>query len=125
MLTYGFTQEMIERAAQRANVRLVDFRPAGHDRAGRPKFRFRLGLVGERWRRLNHRGDRKVAAVCWHGHKAFFDLLFEQGRDGRVVTAHADYDGYARYKRDFGATGDTNIGSIMQPTLYRYACECR
>lgn len=123
MLTVGFTREQIQTAAKQAGVTLVDFRAAGKSRQGEPKYKFRLGLIGEQWRRLGHSG-RRVSAVCWHGHKSFMQALFAQNAEGRIETSMAKYRGMIDFQRSFAATGDRNIGSMYHPMSYKRACVC-
>jgi len=63
MRSTGFAKEELEQAATDVGVKLVDFRPDGRNRAKQPKFRFRLGLIGEKYRSFGRNG-RRVAAVC-------------------------------------------------------------
>lgn len=123
MLVIGFDEQQIKQAAQDVGVQLLDLRAEGRTRAGLPKFRFRLALAGERWRRIGHTG-RRVAAVCWHGHKAFFTRLFALNPDGIVRTSMVEYNGQQEFDRKYAETGDRNIGSLYQPLLYKHACEC-
>lgn len=68
---------------------------------------------------------RKVAAVCWHGHAAFFRRLFELEPTAIVTSSRM---GDIRYTADtfetvYPATDGWNIGSIFAPCVFRDACD--
>lgn len=91
MLAYHVSFEDAAAAAAAVGLRLVNFR---HSR-GR-SVRFRLGLdaaparhpmSSPRYQRRSVDGARRVAAVCWHGHRDFLRALFERAPKARVQTA--------------------------------------
>lgn len=126
MLIRKATQQAIESAASEAGVTLRNFRPnkRGHG------YRFQLALADKRgdgtrlYQRLNHRLQRKVAAVCWHGHRDFFRLLFDACPAAVVITAFIRYDGAADFDRRFWGTYANQIGSQAEPCKYGDACTC-
>jgi len=61
---------------------------------------------------------RHLAAACWHVHGNFFDCLF-----GIVPEAEITSNG-EKITKDYGNWRDWNIGSMMYPMAYSYACEC-
>lgn len=74
--------------------------------------------------------DRKVAAVCWHGHREFFRELFKRVPTAKVQTrATREFPKGERwytaenFEQVYRAT-DTNIGSMMAPVRYSQACYC-
>lgn len=81
------------------------------------------------------RALRRVAAVCWHGHRDFFDTLYRMLADGeyhsakdrapalRIITGLATYNDRDHFRRTFAAS-DRNIGSEMQPVMASEACLC-
>lgn len=104
---------------------------AGRDRKGNPKTRFtirvrssfepghRLGL------QTNANGDRRrMPAACWHVYRDVLAALLSVNPDARLVSAQGDYHGARAFLESFEATGDSNIGSRMEPLAYRNACEC-
>ncbi len=117
MIVRNATETTIRQAAGAAGVDLNNFRPQGRG------FAFTLGLVGETWRRRSHLG-RRVAAVCWHGHRAFMQTLFHYAPNARLKSAAVQYDGHLEFWAKHNATGDRNIGSMMEPMAYRDACDC-
>lgn len=122
MIAYKATEKQLDKAARRIGVRIIEARAFGRG------VRFRLGLQPNRkYGRLSAQGNgRKVAAVCWHGHREFFRALFTQVPEARVQTAstRAFARGHRFYTSEtfedvFGQT-DRNVGSMM----YSEACEC-
>lgn len=98
---------------------------------GRGAYRFRLHLSAaippkgqaKPYQRMTGEG-RKVAAVCWHGHRDFFTALFRRCPGAIIKTAMATYSGAEHFAATFEATGDINIGSQYRPLLAREACFC-
>jgi hypothetical protein len=69
-------------------------------------------------------GDRKVHAVCWHGHYAFMRAAFDRLPGLRIQSAMADYRTPEDFDRDAVRSLERNIGSAMYPTMYGDACYC-
>jgi hypothetical protein len=122
MDAWGFTKEDLERVGADVGVR-VQAGPTQHGRGGVPRVSFTLKLADERYRRRGFTG-RRIAAVCWHGHRDFMRACFALNPDGRIKSAMADYAGADEFERLFEGTGARNIGSMVQPMLYREACDC-
>lgn len=116
MKALNCTEADLQKAAKKTGVRLMDARPEGTG------VRFRLALVGEKYRRMGHTG-RKVAAVCWHGHQDFFRALFRINPKAKIRTCQAAYDSPEHFERTYGDT-NRNIGSMIQPLYYADACWC-
>jgi len=68
--------------------------------------------------------DRRVFAVCWHGHRDFMKELFERDPDARIKSMFADYRGKEQFEDKFEATGYRNVGSMMYPMQAREVCNC-
>lgn len=68
---------------------------------------------------------RKVAAACWHAHRAFMEQIFLINPSARIQTALADYKGLEDFLASFEHTGMENIGSIAMPLQMRHACNCK
>jgi hypothetical protein len=88
--------------------------------------RFTLRPLGEKFRRvdqLHHERPRRVNAVCYHGHCAFFDLLFERFPTAVVESWQVKYAGAEDYadKRDAADVWEGNdyYGRV------RYSTQCR
>jgi hypothetical protein len=128
MIAYGLTEREVTQAAQTAGVRVQEFRPVN----GRA-VRFRLALAPDkRYQRRAPLTRRRVAAVCWHGHEAFFRALFAAVPGARVQTAFLRgnprgdrYYTAENFDRLYGRTGDRNVGSQFEPCPMHAACECK
>lgn len=130
MIAYGVTTGILDDAARAVGVRIIDPRPERGLRA----LRFRLGLEPDRkyGRRSASafQNNRRVAAVCWHGHRDFFRALFKLAPNARVQTTHTKQ--FAKGRRFYTAENfermyqdtDRNIGSQMYPKRYSDACDC-
>jgi hypothetical protein len=68
--------------------------------------------------------ERRVAAVCWHGHYAFMRYLLALRPDARIKTSVGDYRGLDGFLRDAPETAWRNIGSQMYPLTMAEACFC-
>ncbi len=73
--------------------------------------------------RRSHQG-RKVKAACWHAHRDIMEEIFDIAPGAVLVAAMARYEGREGFARTYPATGETNIGSMIEPMRYRDACEC-
>ena len=73
--------------------------------------------------RRSHTG-RRIAAACWHAHRDVMKEIFANNPDALLVTALARYEGRDDFNDKFEATGDTNIGSMVQPLSMAEACDC-
>jgi hypothetical protein len=67
--------------------------------------------------------QRRVHAVCWHGHRDFFRFLFQADSRCVVTTAWAKYTA-ENFESTFPATGYRNTGSQMYPMIAAEACDC-
>ena len=70
-----------------------------------------------------HEG-RKVAAVCWHGHRDFMIEVYKRDPDARIKSAFADYRGVADFREKYPKTAYRNLGSMMNPVYAMHACAC-
>lgn len=122
MIVWGVTPWELDDIALKIGVH-VHALPAGIGRRGEPKSDFVLKLESEKYRRRGFNG-RRIAAVCWHGHRDFMLELFDRFPDARIKSAMADYRGREDFLYSFEATGSRNIGSIREPMRYDEACDC-
>ena len=68
---------------------------------------------------------RKINAVCWHGFRDFLIELYNiSGNNFRVVTAQTTYNNKDDFYIKYPATGENNIGSMIEPLHYEDACNC-
>jgi hypothetical protein len=80
-----------------------------------------------RWQRRStsvFSSERRIAAVCWHGHFAFMSALYALVPDARVKSAIADYRDRDAFYGQAPDTGYLNMGSQMYPVQAREACFC-
>jgi|TARA_R100000482_G_scaffold124748_1_gene78810 hypothetical protein len=92
------------------------------------RVKLKLG-TSKKYQRLgfsrNKDGSRKkVNAVCWHGYRDFLKELYLISGTFKVVTAQATYNNIEDFYNKFEATGNNNIGSMVDPLPYRKACNC-
>ena len=73
--------------------------------------------------RISHSG-RRVAALCWHGHRDVMRIIFEEHPEALLITAFARYEGLEGFMENYPDTGDRNIGSYHQPMAMQHACCC-
>ena len=135
-LTPEEIEAVLTTAAHLIRVRLVNPRPSpGRKHAVsfvlRPLYKedgytAKHKLEDERppYTRLNHRLDRTVCAVCWHGHRDFFRKVYEFAPTMKFITRVATYMGFAHFEETYQKTGYDNIGSNMQPCAMADACYC-
>lgn len=123
MLIRGLTDGELHGCADKAKVRINEIREDGRG------FRFTIRPIrtpdGRRkyWQRLNHTLERRVHAVCWHGHKAFYDEVFAVNKDAVVITALSRYNGMDDFENKFQDTACHEIGSQMNPCYISEACD--
>lgn len=141
MIIKNVTLAEVSNAARAVGLALADEEDRSSTRTQRVKTRLRLGedrgfkhpryprLGLPKYQRMNHRGDRRVAAVCWHGHRDFFRALFALAPRA-VVSVSARMNGEPvvytaeNFETTFHETGDRNIGSMFEPCAFRDACIC-
>ncbi len=69
-------------------------------------------------------GERRVAAVCWHGFRDFFRACFEFNPDAVFRTSLDVWAGLLDFEARFAVSGQTNIGSQFRPLRIADACRC-
>jgi hypothetical protein len=130
--------EEIRQVAQSVGVRIFNDNPwnqGGIVKDGRA-WNFRLGLksdvpkrgdAGYKYQRTSQSAfneGRKVAAVCWHGHRDFMRAVFALDPNARFKTAIADWKGSEDFERRFAQTAFNNVGSMMYPMFAKDVCTC-
>ena len=125
MLVKQATQADIIQAAVDAGVRVENLRGAGLGiRKPVSGYRFTLGLMGARiYQRRSYQG-RHVAAVCYHGHLAFYRALYTYAPEAVVQTAMVTYRSADDLEACKHVAACRNIGSRMEPLHYNEACDC-
>lgn len=127
MIVRGLNRDQLEAAAIDSGVRLVNLR--AQNKRG-DSFAFTLGLQGELWRRrgwptLDGRPGRRIAAVCFHGHAAFMQRVFNASPAAVVISKLARFNGVEAFQREACAVGEQNIGSTYRPLYLNEACTCQ
>jgi hypothetical protein len=128
MQARNVTQWELEAAAEAVGLELG---PGSHP----GRFTLNLGQRDEHGRRKYQRlsaipsyhggKQRRVNAVCWHGHRDFMFRLFDARPEAVLSSGIIRYRGREDFLAKFESTGDRNIGSIASPMAYREACTCQ
>jgi hypothetical protein len=116
-------------------LRMRDLTPSASDRKWMDKADTRVLTPAEdrryreiakklQYRKLGSDMQRWTGAVCFHGHKAFMDGVFERNPDALIVTRMARYEGKEDFDRKWSGTGMESHGPAYQGTQYREACNC-
>lgn len=135
MKAWNVTEAQIRQAAAEVGLKLgEDWQGNGVTPDGRA-LRFRLAVNREAPRDADgflpyqrsstfaygNRKPRRIAAVCWHGHRDFMRALYRLAPDMRLKTALADY----RHADHFEGTFEETSGMGNQYHLsYGQACNC-
>lgn len=124
MKVWNTTEQDVRAAAEEVGLAIhSDWSGSGIQKDGRA-LRFRLALGADKDHYRSIKRGRRIAAVCWHGHRDFFRALYRRSPDARIKTALADYRGSDGFEAAFPATGHTNVGSWAQPEAASDACAC-
>lgn len=127
MKVWGVNEVQLQDIATELSVSLYGMRKDGR------ALRFQLKPAGETrngnhiYQRTSASGwspERRVHAVCWHGHRDFMREVFKLNADARIKTGWADYKGQADFLEKFPETGHRNVGSIMYPVMASQVCKC-
>lgn len=88
-----------------------------------------LAPIGDSYRRIGQNETstgkhRRINAVCYHGHLAFFRALYRLCPNAIVQTGMATYRSAEELERDAPALADRNVGSEYRPQRYADLCTC-
>lgn len=137
MKVWNATEAQIREAFDETGLKVYgEWSEYGHGnditRDGRA-LRFRLGidttqprnsggfLPYQRMSQNYYGNGRKIAAVCWHGHRDFMRALFRLAPEARIKSALADYRGSDDFERSYRATFGEGNGYNLS---YGQACGC-
>lgn len=132
MKAWDVTEENIREAAAEVGLRIFGW-PEGSIEKDGCALRFRLAvniasprdvngfLPFQRCSTLQVEKPRKIAAVCWHGHREFMRALFARVPSARIKTALADYRGSEDFERTHRRTQGTGNAFNLS---YEQACGC-
>ena len=127
MKVWRVNETQLQIIADEVSVSLYNMREDGR------ALRFTLRPAGEKrngnhiYQRTSASGfspDRRVYAVCWHGHRDFMRAIFKREPDARIKTMWADYKGSEDFENKFEETGYRNVGSMMYPAYANSICKC-
>ena len=92
-------------------------------KGGRKKgsVQFRLGPIGDKYRRVSARGAR-IYAVCYHGYYEFIQRIYKLYSEAEVGTEREIYQSARDFEIKAPQVGGDKIGSKM---IYRNACLCK
>ena len=110
-------------AAERAYVAIKDAEVRGRD------WQITLAPIGDCYRRTGQSETatgkhRRINAVCYHGHLAFFRALYRLAPDAVIRTGMATYRSAEELERDAHLAGERNVGSEYRPQRYADLCTC-
>lgn len=102
------------------NLQLEQAQTRGTDRKGRDKTLFTLCVRDSRGPGARRSASgRHMPKASWEAHRDVMRAIFAFDPCAFLHTALADYDGKADFERKFEATGDRNVGSMMNPVSFR------
>ena len=82
MKCYGVTIPQLEAIAYDLDMRIYNARPDGNH----VKFQLRPTSTDDlNYRKTGHNG-RRINAISWEGHKAYFDVLFDRYPTAKIVS---------------------------------------
>lgn len=120
MIVRNVTRQQVIDAVNGASENiLLDIAPEGRGW----RFTLRPRSTKGQYARRGHTG-RRVNAICYHGHYAVMERLFETAPEAILISAMVRYDGVDDFYAKAEEVGGRNVGSIMEPLLYFEACDC-
>lgn len=88
---------------------------------------FVLRPESEKYRKIG-RNERRINAVCWHGHLSVLRAIYSQYPNAIVQSSTAAgkvvYRSWEDLEEKKWLTANMNIGSMFEPIEYKYACHC-
>lgn len=127
--------EALERVADSLGITLYEVRE-GEIRsrgkyAGKREIRFMLRPLSgsDNFRLIRETpytasGQRRVWAVCWHGHWHFMHDVFKLDPSATFVTAVDTWAGLEDFLARAEDSAYRNIGSMAYPSTYGESCDC-
>ena len=67
---------------------------------------------------------RRGKYVCWHAYRDAMYEIFDINPDARIRTALATYKGLKGFEDEYPATGNRNMGNMMQHITMPDLCDC-
>ena len=127
MIVRNVSQGTIERAAELIGVSIQRMKPAG-----RHGFSFVIRPLSNKFRRLSpgpfgkrpNGLQRRVNAVCFHGHYELFKQLLAAVPGAVIITRSARYESMQDLREGADEVGAENCSSQAYPVNYADACTC-
>lgn len=124
MKAYGIELLQLRKAAGLVHVDLYQVKALNKKGTGW-QFTIRPSILyPEKWRSVNPVTGRRVHAVCWHGHRAFFRKCFEYAPKARFKSTIETWNGSEDFESRHLASGFKNRGSMIAPFYVNQACRC-
>jgi hypothetical protein len=123
MLAKNVSLDTLSQAASDVGVRLS---PDARDTNRGVRFTLALALDKKYQRTSTNmffRG-RRVNAVCFHGHEAFFRRLYALAPDADITSGMARFRSVGDLNEQADGIGDRDVGPMASPIAYRDCCEC-
>lgn len=67
---------------------------------------------------------RRGPYACWHGFRDVIAAIFLVDPDARIATGLTVYRGAENFLQTYPATGDRNVGSMINPVTMPDLCDC-
>lgn len=119
--------KVVEYAAKMVGVKWVETADVRRRRDGRFELQGVLRPLGKRFRRKGF-NRKSIYAVCWHGHYSFISQLFNLDPDAIVksclIRRFAPFMNKENFEKVAWLIHDVNIGSVVSPEIFGYACYC-
>ena len=116
----GLTLDQITSAATDTGVELYNVRQKRRDGTSHA---FVIRPLGELFRKFSPPG-RRVWAVCYHGHAAFMQRVFDINPEATLISMMERFNGRADFQDKACAVANHNVGSAYQPADFGNACKC-
>lgn len=131
MIASNISSQTLDLAAESVGVRVVHSATSGTGRRHQVKVNptdWKDPETGDRkYQRISasaFQGERRVAAVCWHGFRDFFRACFEIEPDAVFRTALDTWKGSGDFEDRYRESGFRNSGSIAYPIAACQVCRC-
>jgi hypothetical protein len=116
-------REIVEQVSEQRYGGNVTVQKDAHPLSGN-RFQGRLWVLDSRGpgARRSWTGQR-LRAACWHAYRDVLLAMFREYPEAIARTGLATYRGLDGFLRDYPATGERNVGSMMQPAYMPDLCD--
>lgn len=125
MKVRGVSPERLREIAAKLGFKLQNERTSGRFHA----FVLRMATItprGDDKGRYRKRGfsERWTCAVCVHGHRVFYEKIFDENPEALIVTMHRRWTSRADLDANWARVAMVNVGSAFLPITYGEQCDC-